>query len=194
MSEALVQPVWLPPRTTLGAPNTMKSPAVGGLARGLLVDRKFGDRRRPARERPAASPGCRRHARASGPRPRAPPAPAARSMPARRRRAADHAFAPARRTPRRKARCARPCGCAFAAWRGSATVESMWSLKANRSMRPSDSHSIDFAFGIEIVGLVAQMEAGVGGELRPHAARSPRAAACALSPLRRPGSHDQVVA
>ncbi len=26
----------------------------------------------------------------------------------------------------------------------------------------------DFAFGVEIVGLVAQMEAGVGGELRPH--------------------------
>src|SRR3981189_84370 len=27
MSDALVQPVWLPPRTTLGAPNTIKSPA-----------------------------------------------------------------------------------------------------------------------------------------------------------------------
>src|SRR5258707_5260754 len=27
MSEALVHPVWLPPRTTLGAPSTMKSPA-----------------------------------------------------------------------------------------------------------------------------------------------------------------------
>src|SRR3979409_635741 len=27
MSAALVQPVWLPPRTTLGAPNTMASPA-----------------------------------------------------------------------------------------------------------------------------------------------------------------------
>ena len=27
MSEALVQPVWLPPRTTSGAPNTMKSEA-----------------------------------------------------------------------------------------------------------------------------------------------------------------------
>ena len=36
-------------------------------------------------------------------------------------------------------------------------------------MRPSDSHWHDFGFGIEIVGLVAQMEAGVGRELRPQA-------------------------
>ena len=55
----------------------------GGVAGGLLVDRKFGDARRPARERPAASPGLRRHATASGHRRRARPAPAGRSTPAR---------------------------------------------------------------------------------------------------------------
>ena len=66
MSLALVQPVWLPPRTTLGAPNTMKSPALARLARGFLVDRKFRDARRPARGMPAACPACRRHATAFG--------------------------------------------------------------------------------------------------------------------------------
>jgi hypothetical protein len=47
----------------------------------------------------------------------------------------------------------------------------------------------DFVFGIEIVGLLPQMVAGIGGEL------SIASSNCrALSPLRKPGSQDQVVA
>ena len=48
----------------------------------------------------------------------------------------------------------------------SPTVPSMWSLKANRSIAAFGEPLTDLGFGVEIVGLVAQMEAGVGGELR----------------------------
>ena len=67
----------------------------------------------------------------------------------------------------------------------------MWSLNANRSMRPSDSHCADFGLGIEIVGLVAQVEAGVRRELRPHRLdrleQLPRIVAAAQARLPRPG-------
>ena len=50
----------------------------------------------------------------------------------------------------------------------------------------------DFSFGIEIEGLVAQMETGIGRKLRPQ--DSIASSNClALSALRRPGSQDQVV-
>ena len=49
----------------------------------------------------------------------------------------------------------------------------------------------DFAFRVEIVGLVAQMEAGVGGELRPHLLdrlqQFPRIVRAAQAGLPRPG-------
>ena len=52
----------------------------------------------------------------------------------------------------------------------------------------------DLVLGIEIVGLVAQVEAGVGRQLRPQSASMASSSCRALSALRRPGSHDQVVA
>ena len=54
-------------------------------------------------------------------------------------------------------------------------------------------HCADFAFRIEIVGLVPQMEAGVGRKLRPQRFDALKQF-LALSPLRKPGSQDQVVA
>ena len=52
----------------------------------------------------------------------------------------------------------------------------------------------DLGLGFEIVGLVAQVKAGVGRQLRPQRPRWPRAARRRCRALRRPGSHDQVVA
>ena len=108
-------------------------------------------------------------------------------------RAANDARRPANRTPRSKGRCVRPCGCASAAWRGWRRSTSIWSLNANRSIRPSESHSSDLGFSVEIVGLVAQMEAGVGRQAAAASPRSLRATAGHYRALRRPGSHDHVV-
>jgi hypothetical protein len=51
---------------------------------------------------------------------------------------------------------------------------------------PFDSHRNDLGFGVEIVGLVPQMEAGVGGELRPQRFDRLEQQSPALSPLRSP--------
>src|SRR6202043_3677818 len=72
-----------------------------------------------------------------------------------------------------------------------ATVESMWSLNANRSMRPSDRPLRVFPLGIEVVGFLAEVEAGVSGELGPHGLdrleQQPRIVSAAKARLPRPG-------
>ena len=166
MSEALVQPVWLPPRTTLGAPKHDEITGFGSVAGGFLVDRKFGDGnalRAKALPHRRAFVVVREHPDACGARRLRQPGNRRRHVMAAGDDALHQAVERLIGEPR--------------ALDHSAALQRLGEAGDGRVHVVVEGEQIDaafrqpvddFAFRVEIVGLVAQMEAGVGGEKRPH--------------------------
>jgi hypothetical protein len=190
MSEALVHPVWLAAAHHVGRAEHDEVTGLGRLARGFLVDRKFGDvdalrpkcpslRRAFVVVREHPHPGI---ARNSGePRDRG-----------------RHVVTAGNDTLYQAIEFLVGYAAALHHLRtlprlGGAPDDGLHVVVEREQIDASVGQPLrDGGFGIEIVGLVAQVEAGVGGKPRPQAIAS--SSALALSPLRRPGSHDQVVA
>ena len=175
MSAALVHPVWLPPRTTLGAPNTMKSPAS---AASRAVSSLTGNSAMP-------TPCARNAFRIVG---------LSSSCdnirtPASRAAFASRAIEAGTSCPRETTRSTRESN---ASPERPVSFDHAVSLLRLGKAGDGGIHMVveceqvdssvreplsDLGFSIEIVGLVAQMEAGIRRQLRPQLPRSLRATA-----------------